>query len=373
VTVIATFSLNGFPFMLGDLLISGPRAENEELHLPTIGDTSAVFLQGSARAITGLRQKLCVIGDNLAIGWSGSYIVAQTIVKELMRRNQRNQMTRQEIRNYFANLDDWTRQQDLHFVGYVAEAGGIGAFGYNCSEFRSDLFGTVMISGSGASELESYFDQFTTFPQPAGQDADPIAVAAAHSLIISGYLLQSEIANRDNLKSFYGGGYELLTLMDGKFKKIDDITYVFFVMWANEPEYSLSLPQRVIKYCYDRDLLIMRAVEFTGSSGKDQPAISLKEGVHVVSPIYRYPQKSDLVGLKRPPLSSRLLCIYIFVIQPENRTSETIVICEVNLSNKSEGRPIVFFEENGKVAVAVSKSFAKHMVSRARQELKSVT
>jgi len=370
-TVVAAFTVNGVPVMLGDLLISGPSTGRASIHIPTVGDAIPSLPEDGQLAIAQLRQKLCIIGDNIALGWSGSLLAATMVVEGLIKENRRSEMTLEEVKRYLDNLDKWTRQQDLSLVGYVSEPAGIAPFGYNCSEFQSDIFGNVMVSGTGESDLSSLLQQFSTSaPQFRGEDANPLAVAACTALTVTGFLLQSELADDSALDRFYGGGYEVVTFVNGRFGKINDITYLVWILSTDGQTASLALPSVVIKYSYERDLLIMRVARFNRPSEEDEPTVALSNELYVVTPIYRYPKQTELTRVKQPRLSSRFLCNYVVVLPRHKKLDVTNVVCRVDLSTQSPG-PIEFIEEEDKVALAVSKSFIEEIFSLAIQSLKS--
>lgn len=87
-TAVARLTINNFPVLIGDLLLSNEELDKKVIHLPTVGSHTIVFPTGSGFTISGLRQKLTVIGDNLTVGWAGNRLAAKAIVKELIEINQ---------------------------------------------------------------------------------------------------------------------------------------------------------------------------------------------------------------------------------------------------------------------------------------------
>ncbi len=89
-TVIATFSINACPILMGDLLISGDESPQSSLNVPTIGDIDQIFPQGSGYLPTSLNQKLSIMNDNLAIAWAGTKISANVIFRQLLKECKKN-------------------------------------------------------------------------------------------------------------------------------------------------------------------------------------------------------------------------------------------------------------------------------------------
>ena len=89
-TLVAVIAPNDVPVLVGDLLISGPaNAANKRLALPSLTSTvNSTELSDGKYAVSGLTQKLAMISDYLAVGWSGSRIAAKAVIADLRERIQ---------------------------------------------------------------------------------------------------------------------------------------------------------------------------------------------------------------------------------------------------------------------------------------------
>jgi hypothetical protein len=79
--------------------------------------------------------------------------------------------------------------------------------------------------------------------------------AVGRSLFLIAYLLQMEITNASTLVERYGGGYEIASIVNGRFAKIGDITYVFATAL------SIGLTELII------ELLLIRAWSLPNTIG----------------------------------------------------------------------------------------------------------
>src|SRR5687767_13267623 len=74
-TLIARYTIENHPFLIGDVLLSGKEEVGRYLNLPTVGDTRPVYPEGSGFVIAGLRQKISVLAENLVVGWAGGHSI----------------------------------------------------------------------------------------------------------------------------------------------------------------------------------------------------------------------------------------------------------------------------------------------------------
>jgi hypothetical protein len=87
--------------------------------------------------------------------------------------------------------------------------------------------------------------------------------ALGFGLHMSGVMLQMELATLASLQNSYGGGYEIAVSVEGRFRKLDDVTYLFWQATTDGPEVRVSrLPRQAFRYVYRDDLLVIRSVAF---------------------------------------------------------------------------------------------------------------
>jgi len=269
-------------------------------------------------------------------------------------------------------------------MGYFLQERHVALFRYKCLEFNDKIFVDVTVAGTGSIDFEKTLKKFSIPPVLKSEVPNPLVSAASQALLLSGFLLQSEIANQRSLEQFYGGGYEVLTLINRKFQKIDSITHLFWLVRTDGKKISISFTYKAIKCSYVDDILVMRVTEFQERKQPEtsQPAyqnMNAKDEIHIVEPIYRPIRKDEYKQLvssplrTRFPLKSRFLCQYMLVSHLEKPQLSTQVLCRVDLGQERHG---VLFEEtpNG-MNIAINNHYMNEMAllvaEKLRNELKN--
>jgi len=367
-TLIAAFTIDGIPILIGDLLISAPSITTPEVRVPTVGDIAPLFPTGlGGRAISGLDQKLNIIGDNIAIAWAGSRIQAKYALKKLIERNQQNSLTPDELSAFLSVLNSEIGQEDLSLIGWIVDPkGGPKGFTYgSCEKYTTQSSINVAVAGTGAPDFSYCLDQlrFSNL-QIAGGNPNALETAVTYALMLSGTLLQNEIVSLETLRNFYGGGYEIITFVQGIPTKIDDIVYIF---WLLEPS-SLGwngVLRKAIKQLYLGDNLVFRGVDFLQENQATEPMLSFEDEMHVIHPMCSGRPLDNIqtaqIPLDPPPLSSRFQCNYFFVI---HSTTDIKVIAKVDYSTKGM-HSVIFSEAQQGSTVTFDGSFLQEIISIA--------
>lgn len=311
-TVIASFNINTCPILLGDLLISGNENLQSFLNVPTIGEITKIFPKGSGFVPTGLRQKIAILNENLALAWAGARISAQIIISNLLKEAQKKANWKLGDLSYFFTDYDKEHANNVGIVGYSNDGKGIFSFGYGANQikYHSEKYGLVRLCGSGATSLKSYLDNFNI--PPASRTTNPLETAVGNTLAITTYMTGLEKTTGSNLIEYYGGGFEILSFVRRTFRKIDDITYLIWVgRQMSDLSWRLSLPETCIKYYYQDDILLIKKAEF-----KAQPTgtlTSVNKAVYIVAPIYRNVDNVVLKNINLSSFNSRFICSFIIL------------------------------------------------------------
>lgn len=359
-TLIAAFFCDGVPIILGDIIISRPGRTGATIGVPTIGESTNISPAGSGYSITGLRQKVAVLSDDLALAWAGNVIAARTLVEELRTRLLAGKLT-VDSHNAFLKYEAYgiTGNRKASLVGFLKDSGRITSFGHNALIFASPVFGNVTMAGSGAAAIQQALLKFPTPLTLLRGDPNALAGAIAKSLIVTGSFLQMESATHDSLRAFYGGGYELASFVEGRFSKIDDVTYIFWYaeIRREEPRVKLYMPPHLLmKVSYKGDSLIIRALR--GQRDPKTGKMPLQDSTHLISPVYSIPEE-DFDLSNRPAMKSRFLCNYVLVDNPSRKPE---ILCRVDYD--FEGSDIFEFVESlDKPNISFRRDFLEYLIS----------
>ena len=356
-TVVARLAINNYPLLIGDVLLSAPEVLGQSVSVPTIGNITAVFPEGSGFTPSGLRQKIVVVGDNLVIGWSGSRSAAKIVIRELFEKNQQEPFTNDSLMRHFENLDESFWKQGLGFVGFVKDSRGVAQFGFRYLDLPTNLFGRIGLLGSGTEHFEQFLQNLPSLPSPSRQTND-LERSLAYGLMISGVFLSREIATYESLLNFYGGGYEIASLSDGKFQKVDDITYLFWHGEITDNGMGMNLHQ-VCKYSYFGDFLLIRTAIFSIFSTKTR--LTIKQSTEVVQPIYRDVQQGELRYFPTIDFNSKWLCNYYLI---PNKDRGIAVFSDVHYSVEGNA-PIRFIEKNGELIIGFEAKRLESIIKQA--------
>jgi hypothetical protein len=130
----------------------------------------------------------------------------------------------------------------------------------------------------------------------------------------------------------YGGGFEVATVVDGKVRKVDGITYYLLDAIRSENGRCMARFRRAISYSYEGDLLLVSTIELqwqcswndqnlaggvdVGSSMQGEPA------VYVIAPVHRSIAEKDRRRFEESPpvptFASRYTVLYVHLPQKDD-------------------------------------------------------
>ena len=156
------------------------------------------------------------------------------------------------------------------------------------------------------------------------------------ALRTAGDLLSREYATQKTLQRLFGGGYEVIA-PDGerdRFKKVDGITYLFWLVKPNDVKFKLM---RAVKTWYVRDLLCIRTADL------DDPTmqVRIRSVPYVVLPIDRPIHDEDYDVQPAVPFDSEWMCHHFFMAHPKTNRCHVFPLS----IHHATGDPSISFEE----------------------------
>lgn len=318
-TVIAAFAVDGVPLVFSDLLLTGPQLGPAPAKaVPAIRNVEDVF-GDSGWNVSGLRQKITLISPNCAIAWAGSYAAARMALGELRRMASGRKLSHLDILDYLSREPDLKRHP-VSFVGFMVESDLIHQFHFGAHELDSPTLGKVYIGGSGAKAIHDFSELLRTMTWKQTGSKHPAMSAVSRALTLGGLLLQLEFrggSSAETILNMFGGGYEIAVFADGRFRKVDSVTYAFWEAQATDSDVLLSPPQLIVKQRYLHEHLLIRAVHLkTGAT--DRPIELSDDQRHSISPMVAGTPEPALADLKDFSLESRLFNHCILLHQGRN-------------------------------------------------------
>ena len=305
-TIIAGFSKDGCPILIGDILLSTEDDSEIEIVLPTIGRISKDYLSNAKRKPVGLCQKINLLSPKLAIAWAGSMNHAKSFMQKVFENGLNTKPSYEGLQEAFNRIKE---NEKIAIIGIYRDGKEIRMFDFNARpvNFPEGEFRYFRARGSGYEALVAIVGTYReniTSGQPNKLDR---GIATAVNFNMS--LLSQEIITRVPLEKAYGAGYEILHPLGNGLSKFNDLTYLF---WKAEEETKgqwklQSFPFLGANYSYYGDILVIRNVRVS----PDLKSLSCKidnDELHFISPIHRAIRNEELIGYTPTSLNSKYIC-----------------------------------------------------------------
>lgn len=303
------------PILLADLLLSSETQPNHRVALPTVGDLPTPSPLTRTAYPSGLMQKLFVLNDHAMVAWSGTYIAAVTVLKELKEKFSQQPINGPSVKKFF-NEFGAENLKGLQFIGVFRDGNGVSTFGYDTYNFTHEHFGECHIGGSGAGRLiQKLYSERTH--EVAGGTLRDVDHAVTYALTTASEFIGEELLTNASLEQHFGGGFEVGTVTTNGAEKVGDILHIFWVWNENENEDPKLLPTIIKSDYLDQNLIIQRIHQV-----QDKQSSQWLLDDHLVSVVLPPTTSIRDTLLKPPPpdLNCRFLCCYHF------RTSEARLV-----------------------------------------------
>lgn len=310
-TLIATFTVDGFPMVFGDLLLTGPNQPDRAVAIPAQGEVQE-FFGTCGWGISGLTQKLNLVSENCVIAWAGSWIGAKIAISGLKELAQSTVLTPANILKFLESEAD-LRQHEAGFVGLVHDGNALHQFQHKAEQFHSGSLGNAYICGTGAVAFQEFSQFFDKLGIRATPSVNKAIMGVSLSLMLGGWLLQLEHrggTQAHSLLNMFGAGYEIAFFSDGRIQKLPDVTYLLWEARVVNQEVMLSLPKLIVRQTYSGDYLLVASAMLSDQDGT--PTIA-NEQRHVISPMFDTAKMPTADELRSVSLQSRLLSHSIVV------------------------------------------------------------
>lgn len=337
-----------FPIIFGDLLLSGSPT-TEGLRLPTTGKVIELTPNRCEPSPVGLRQKVSLISENLVMGWSGNYLTAKDILHDLYWESQIEPFTRESLGQYLQARRIILREQGVSLLGYIEDEEGIARIGYGHYPTMTKEHGEIGYIGLGSRSLDQLLYRVPEGPSVINGDLDIADQAIHYALSLTGLMIVDEFSTDVPMRQLFGGGYEIAYSSDGRFHKLDNVSYLFWPVKCSSSEINISNPVLLINLSYENDILVFRRIEFDNSSCNT----SINQSWFAILPIHRNVNKSELHGLVLPRLNMNIMC-NCFVVTHESKDPEILVRTDYR---RDLERHMRFIEDDDNVTFKIEENY----------------
>lgn len=257
-TLVASFCFGGLQVLLADGLLTDLKGRDRSgIQLPAFGPVEAIKAKRSG--IAGLTQKLCLVGNNMVVGFAAQRMkAAETVVTELNRKSKSGPFTAETLTSFLAFREPLLSQAAL--IGFVATNGIAKGFHIHSENFHSQELGAVTAAGTGTSLLKSLTEK-AQVEQDAARSLSADYKAACKGLIINGLLLSQEFHDASTISSYCGGTYEIAYFSQGRFVK-PDVTDIIWKVDIRKGKIFHPLPKLIIKNHYIGEDLYVNAARW---------------------------------------------------------------------------------------------------------------
>lgn len=319
-TLVASFSVNRHPVLVGDLMLSREWIDSS-MNIPTCTDVNRLFPVNVSRKVLGLKQKVVVINKNLALAWSGDLDYAIKVITNINNKAAKDGLTIANIKQ-FLNSQHYDGKGTLYLTGLlfdenqsaVARFGWQSRKGFFTNSDKNEVLGEIYVGGSGQVD-------FLALAKNLPKDARSIATGngietpICFSLSILGQLTGQQMRLGTGLTSYYGGGYEIVTLENGELKKISDIAYHMLEAKRDKDGQLKITFHGVLKYEYWNDLLLIRKFDINVVAKKVEENKAEHE-LYVIYPPHKESDDSEKLFIENnvtwPHLEGRFNIFYIY-------------------------------------------------------------
>jgi hypothetical protein len=328
-TLVASFSIDNHPILLGDLMLSRPRKDGvdyKSFTTPLHVDPNREVLGKQSDIVSGLSQKVNVLTPRLAVAWAGSERQARLALPRLRDDVADAGYTISSVEQSLAGLSKL--HDDLYLTGIMTLAAHgpdipMASFSWpneKGKRFCSHIYGNVHVGGSGAKDFAQLVEMREGLEMKSDGQLNSHTKAIAEALAMAARLSGDQMRCGSGLQDFYGGGFEIATLIGETITKVGEIAYHLWEAGPTNGGQIRITPYAVQRYSYDADLLHIRNVQLVRA-----PTPYIDE-TYVLSPVHdpmTVAEKDkfveDFTQLPLDSLDSKIEVIYLY-IPLSNRT-----------------------------------------------------
>jgi hypothetical protein len=296
-----------------------------------------------------------LISKNCVLGWAGSWLSARLVIARLRHLAATEGLTKDLVQELLVNpgaIDPDVDESDLSLVGLLLCDGQLHHFHFEASFIDVGPRDLACVAGSGKEYLESLLPNFINSLNESGEQS-PGLLEATFGLALGGALLQFEHSIGLNLRSYFGGGYEIVILTDDGFSKLGEVTFLFWRVKIVGDYVQFDFPSLVLKQRYIDDILLLRSAHLRLAN--DGACDLVDHQLHGVPPMYIVDKRPAPPSVADVNFNSPIMCHCIMIESDKGMGLVTIVE-----GSAGEGG-VVFSEKQDGVDIKINEGVMVRM------------
>ncbi|MET3977444.1 hypothetical protein ABIB62_000010 [Mucilaginibacter sp. UYP25] len=251
-TLISFTANYGRPILIGDLLTTSD-APRPAAQIPAFLSNIDDSLPDNASYPFELKQKIYVIKDTIALGLAGNVYQMTDFLKDIKGFFNYHESTEANLKKFMADYDK-NAIDDCCILVFIVEYLGeefhpsVHTHG-NWEQYEDSLVQLGLITGSGKN---AFFEKLALV-NAGDRDEDK---ARTINLSLLSMFIAEERYTMDSIVEAWGAGFEVIEYSGGKFKKMDDHTFVICHSKLNETGTAIiNEPFLIMHYTYHGEVL----------------------------------------------------------------------------------------------------------------------
>lgn len=343
-TLLAAFKIHNVPVLIGDFLLTDELVDVGHIFLPTKPDLAGVIPKNGKRRICGLRKKVHIIGNRIAVGFTGSLTPGRYLIKKLHEKFSIENPSVSRLKNFLKELK-FVEKKKTELTGWIWEKRPLCFHWTGKSPDKIKIIDSVF-TGSGGAHFRkgiSNIDCSGLSPELTTSLDRAIYVGACKT----GNVLLDELCSSENLNHYYGYGTEII-IWDGKrFFYVDKMVYAFWNILISENNMLYVNPANVCAVY--KNLGEFSAVQITHMKPKKENNSGLEATdtfVQVITPIYDEMKNFDPRTIGRISMESEFWYSGIILYNPKKRINARFSIvseCRENIDSFTQFKDGVLY------------------------------
>lgn len=354
-TFITAYLEEGIPVLLGDILLTNYTENVDHVNgleiIPTIGETKNVYEPEWGVSISGLRRKLCIVNDKVALAWTGDSIAAQVIISEIKNLFASN-FDNEKLFDYLRYDVDYLASLSCIIIGWVVTDGSPLAFKWDSSTPKDIITGTFFAEGSGAR----YAQEFRLANKLTSPDTSLDKIV---NLVLGrcSHLLGDESFFRIGLNYRFGGYFDSIIYNGEKFINLGDVATVIWAFVIKEGRVvAVHWTGQIIEGMFIEDLLCIRSYFLTDLTHVGE-GYGVANHIFTVPPAHRDITKEESLYQRFDVFSSKTIASYAICHFVDLEINPLFVTLVSDVEDESRAPLLIVRGDNGLVTLDAKQEF----------------